>query len=168
MRLRTLALLCALSLTGPVLAADDVGDVTSMRLVLTLNEHVILSETLYVTDSPAYLRVGTDNGYPVRTCAATQQTLTSVSLFAGWHVQVQRDPVGVQVHLVQHAVQTGQGAADARGCTPLTAQSSEAVTLHATVPTSATGAQARRWPTGSRWKLNWGRRWPLDAPSALM
>lgn len=148
MRLRTLALLCALSLTGPVLATDDVGDVTPMRLVLTQNEHVILSETLYVTDSPAHLRVGTENGYPVRTCTATQQTLTSATLFAGWHVRVQRDHGGVQVHLVQHAVQTGQGAADARGCTRLTAQSSEAVTLHATVPTSATGAQRQALADG--------------------
>ena len=148
MPLRTLALLGVLSLTAPALAVDDVGDVTPMRLVLTQNGQVILAETLYVTDAPAYLRVGTDNGYPVRTCTATQQALTSVSLFAGWHVQVQRDPAGVQVHLVQHAVQTGQGAADARGCTPLMAQSSEAVTLHATVPTSATGAQRQALAAG--------------------
>lgn len=148
MRFRTLILLCALGLTGPTLAADDVGDMTPMRLVLTRNAHVILAETLYVTDSPAYLRVGTENGYPVRTCTATQQTLTTVSQFAGWHVQVQRDSTGIQVHLVQHAVQTGQGAADARGCTPLTAQSNEAMTLHATVPATTTGVQRQALDAG--------------------
>lgn len=156
MRLRTLALLGVLSLTNPALAVDDIGDVTPMRLVLTQNDQVILAETLYVTEAPAHLRVGTDNGYPVRTCTATQQTLTSVSLFAGWHVQVQRDPAGAQVHLVQHAVQTGQGAADARGCTPLTAQSNEAVTLHATVPAAATGVQRQALDAGFALEVEMG------------